>query len=188
MVADINAWKIGGCTLVLWKSRRVERLKENSMWSWLRRKFQIWFWQIVISACRIIMMGGHGKEQLLKTSGRRSSLKDKQEERIYATLLTLSQLSRGLYLHPWPIWLAGWESWDHKWSLMTDNLDPTPVGLPTTMSTSTLTVIMPPNTSCQLNREGHWWPVQQVSWAGRHGFTISILWQSFKDRMMEWWS
>ena len=127
-------------------------------------------------------------EELLKTSGRRSSLKDKQEERIYATLLTLSQLSRGLYLHPWPIWLAGWESWDHKWSLMTDNLDPTPVGLPTTMSTSTLTVIMPPNASCQLNREGHWWPVQQVSWAGRHGFTISILWQSFKDRMMEWWA
>ena len=37
--------------------------------------------------------------------------------------------------------------------LMTDNLDPTPVGLPATMSTSTLTLIMPPNTSGQLNRE-----------------------------------
>ena len=36
----------------------------------------------------------------LKTSGRRSSLKDKQEERIYATLLIMSQLSRGLYLNP----------------------------------------------------------------------------------------
>ena len=35
---------------------------------------------------------------------------------------------------------------------MTDNLDPTPVGLPTTMSTSTLTMIMPPNTTGQLNR------------------------------------
>ena len=82
MVEDRNVWKNGECTLVLWKSRRVERLKENSMWSWLRRKFQIWFWKIVISACRIVLMGGHGKEQLLRTSGRRTSLKDKQEERI----------------------------------------------------------------------------------------------------------
>ena len=32
MVEDIHVWKIGGCTLVVWKSRRVERLKENSMW------------------------------------------------------------------------------------------------------------------------------------------------------------
>ena len=49
------------------------------------------------------------------------------------------QLSCGLYLHPWPIWQIlrmTWWLWDHKWSLMTDNLDPTPVGLPTTMSTS----------------------------------------------------
>ena len=66
-------------------------------------------------------------------------------------------VAESLYLHPWPIWQskewpAGWESWDHKWSLVTDNLDPTPVGLPTTMSTSILTVIMPPNTSGQLNR------------------------------------
>ena len=37
---------------------------------------------IVISACRIILMGGHGKDQLLMTSDRRSSLKVKQEERI----------------------------------------------------------------------------------------------------------
>ena len=36
----------------------------------------------VISARRIILMGGHGKDQLLKASGRRSSLKVKQEERI----------------------------------------------------------------------------------------------------------
>ena len=31
MVEDINVWKIGGCTLAVWNSRRVERLKENSM-------------------------------------------------------------------------------------------------------------------------------------------------------------
>ena len=37
---------------------------------------------IVISACQIILMVGHGKDHLIKTIARRSSLKVKQEERI----------------------------------------------------------------------------------------------------------
>ena len=78
MVEDINVWKNGGCTLVLWKSRRVERLnvvlieKEGT--------------NLVLADSDFRMPdysdGGHGKDQLLKTSGWRSSLKVEQEERI----------------------------------------------------------------------------------------------------------
>ena len=99
------------------------------------------FWQIVISSCRIIVMGGHGKDQLLKTSGRRSSLKVKQERisnMTYSVSALLWHVSPSL-THLTKVkndLLAGWESWDHKWSLMTDHLSPTPVGLPTPMSTS----------------------------------------------------
>ena len=69
------------------------------------------------------------------------------------------------------VWPAGWESWDQKWSLMIQfrwyfQL-PCPPRLPTTMSTTTVTVIMPPNTGGQLSNRGLGiaWPVRQVSWA-----------------------
>ena len=67
-------------TLVLWKSRQVERKQYVVLIE--KEVPNLVLADIVISACRIILMGGHGKDQLLKTSGRRSSLKVKQEERI----------------------------------------------------------------------------------------------------------
>ena len=180
MVEDRNVWKNGEWTLVLWTNRRVKRLKENSMWSWLRSKFQIWFWQIVISACRIILTGGTWKITVTKdkwlkvVAERQTKIKNDCRLRImrpYVKFMTDNlDLTRGIA----------------NYHVHLDCQLPCPPRLPATMSTSTLTVIMPPNTNVQLNR-------------GRALLTSStslLSWKTwFHDfhtvarvLMMEWWA